>query len=90
MKILITGGAGFIGSHLSDTLLAAGHEITIIDNLSSGTKKFLPKDAEFIEMDIRDEKISDILKKGTSISFTMKRPKPWFPLPLNAPTWMRT
>lgn len=63
MKILITGGAGFIGSHLSDTLLAAGHEITIIDNLSSGTKRFLPKDAEFIEMDIRDEKISDILKK---------------------------
>jgi len=40
MKILITGGAGFIGSHLSDALLAAGHEITIIDDLSSGTKRF--------------------------------------------------
>ena len=46
MKILITGGAGFIGSHLSDALLAAGHEITIIDDLSSGTKDFLPEEAE--------------------------------------------
>ena len=57
MKILITGGAGFIGSHLSDALLAAGHEITIIDDLSSGTKDFLPKEAEFLKMDIRDEKL---------------------------------
>mgnify|MGYP001524718920 FL=1 len=63
MKILITGGAGFIGSHLSDVLLAAGHEITIIDNLSSGTKDFLPEEAEFLEMDIRDEKLTDIFKE---------------------------
>ena len=63
MKILITGGAGFIGSHLSDALLAAGHEITIIDDLSSGTKDFLPKEAEFLKMDIRDEKLTDIFKE---------------------------
>jgi len=63
MKILITGGAGFIGSHLSDALLAAGHEITIIDDLSSGTKDFLPKEAEFLKMDIRDEKLMDIFKE---------------------------
>ena len=56
MKILITGGAGFIGSHLSDALLAAGHEITIVDDLSSGTKDFLPKEAEFLEMDIRKQR----------------------------------
>lgn len=63
MKILITGGAGFIGSHLSDALLAAGHEITIIDDLSSGTKDFLPKEAEFLKMDIRNEKLTDIFKE---------------------------
>ncbi|MEO7660683.1 MAG: NAD-dependent epimerase/dehydratase family protein, partial [Pyrinomonadaceae bacterium] len=36
MRILITGGAGFIGSHLSDKLIAEGHEITVIDDLSTG------------------------------------------------------
>lgn len=54
MNILITGGAGFIGSHLADALLAAGHKVTIVDNLSTGTDRFLPKDAEFIEADIRN------------------------------------
>lgn len=62
MRILITGGAGFIGSHLADALLAEGHEVTIIDNLSTGTKKFIPRSAEFIEADIRDEKLSAIFE----------------------------
>ncbi len=62
MRILITGGAGFIGSHLADALLAEGHEVTIIDNLSTGTKKFIPRAAEFIEADIRDEKLSAIFE----------------------------
>lgn len=53
-NILITGGAGFIGSHLADALLAAGHNVTILDDLSTGTRDFLPPDAEFIEADIRD------------------------------------
>ena len=53
MNILVTGGAGFIGSHLADALLAEGHAVTIIDNLSSGTTEFLPENAEFIEADIR-------------------------------------
>ncbi len=48
---LITGGAGFIGSHLADALLAAGHQVTIIDNLSTGTRANLPANAAFIEGD---------------------------------------
>ncbi len=54
MNILITGGAGFIGSHLADALITAGHRVTIIDNLSTGTKEFINPEAEFIEADIRD------------------------------------
>ena len=39
MKVFITGGAGFIGSHLCDALVAEGEEVTILDNLSTGSKK---------------------------------------------------
>jgi UDP-glucose 4-epimerase len=41
MKCVVTGGAGFIGSHLTDALLAAGNEVTVVDNLSSGRREFL-------------------------------------------------
>lgn len=55
MNILITGGAGFIGSHLTDALIAEGHRVTIIDNLSTGTREFINPEAEFIEADIRNQ-----------------------------------
>lgn len=51
---LVTGGAGFIGSHLVDRLLSAGHRVRVIDNLSSGRLENLSKDAEFVQADIRD------------------------------------
>ena len=54
MKILVTGGAGFIGSWVSDAFLREGHNVVIIDDLSTGKKENLPKEAEFIECDIRD------------------------------------
>ena len=60
MKILVTGGAGFIGSHIADAYIAAGHDVVIIDNLSTGRKSNVNKKATFIERDIRDEKIADI------------------------------
>ncbi len=54
MRILITGGAGFIGSNLAEHLLAKGHAVTAFDNLSSGKKENLPPGAVLIKGDVRD------------------------------------
>lgn len=49
-EILVTGGAGFIGSHLQDALLEQGHAVTVIDNLSHGLKKISIKDLHFMKL----------------------------------------
>lgn len=54
MNILVTGGAGFIGSNLVEGLVNDGHKVTVIDNLSTGKRENLHKDAEFFELDIAD------------------------------------
>ncbi len=51
-KVLVTGGAGFIGSHIVDALLAAGHEVVVLDDLSSGSKKNLPASVQLQVLDI--------------------------------------
>ncbi len=57
MRVLVTGGAGFIGSHVADQLLAGGHEVRILDNLHpaahAGPPEFLPAGAEWVEGDVR-------------------------------------
>ena len=64
MNILITGGAGYIGSHAANIFLDHGHQVTIIDNLVNGHSLLIPKKAEFLNSDISDEnKISSLLKK---------------------------
>ncbi|MFA6896715.1 MAG: NAD-dependent epimerase/dehydratase family protein [Patescibacteria group bacterium] len=62
-KSLITGGAGFVGSHLADRLLADGDEVAVIDNLSSGNRENLDSRVGFYEMDIQDPKIVEIFAK---------------------------
>ena len=64
MRTLITGGAGFIGSHLVRTLQAAGVEVTVLDNLSTGLKENLPDGTNFIEADVRDENVRSIVLAG--------------------------
>ena len=57
MKVLVTGGAGFIGSHVADRLFAAGHEVRVLDNFSSGRRENLSgaaREAEVVEADVRD------------------------------------
>ncbi len=62
-KILITGGAGFIGSHLTDKLIERGHQVVVVDNLSSGKKENLNPKAKFYEVDICDSEISQIFQE---------------------------
>ncbi|MBI2054295.1 MAG: GDP-mannose 4,6-dehydratase [Candidatus Staskawiczbacteria bacterium] len=62
-KIIVTGGAGFIGSHLANELIEQGNKIVVIDNLSSGKKENLNKKSKFYKADVRDKKILAIFKK---------------------------
>ena len=62
-KILVTGGAGFIGSHLVDRLIEKGHQVVVVDNLSSGKKENLNLKAKFYELDICNSKISQIFQE---------------------------
>jgi len=55
MKVLITGGAGFIGSHVVDQLLSAGHQPVVVDNFSTGQRDNLPAEVPVYEVDIRDK-----------------------------------
>lgn len=61
MKIIVTGGAGFIGSNLVDLLLEKDHEVSVIDNLSSGFKKNIPKKASFYLADVKDKEVIDTI-----------------------------
>lgn len=60
MKILITGAAGFIASHVADAYLAAGHEVVIVDNLSTGYRHNLNPKAKFYELDICDPRLDEV------------------------------
>jgi len=60
VKVLITGGAGFIGSHVADALILAGHTVAIVDDLSTGNRGWLPPKAAFYELDIRSEELGKV------------------------------
>ena len=63
-KILVTGGAGFIGSNLVDALIERGHKVLIIDNLTTGKREYINPKAKFFEVDLRDfEKIRPLFKE---------------------------
>ncbi len=62
--LCITGGAGFIGSHLSDAFLAAGHRVLVIDDLSGGCQDNLPAAAEFHQLDIRGTEAAELVAQS--------------------------
>ena len=59
MKILVTGGAGFIGSNVVDAYIGAGHQVAVVDNLTTGKKENLNPKAEFYAVDIRDSRLTE-------------------------------
>lgn len=85
LKILLTGGAGFIGSHVAEQLLSQGYKVAVIDNLDSGSTTFLPDGIKFYQMDINDSAIESVFKSEkpevvihlaaqTSVVQSMKEP----------------
>jgi len=63
MKILVTGGAGFIGSNVVDAYIKKGYEVVVVDDLSSGKKENLNKKAKFYELDICDKALEDVFEE---------------------------
>jgi UDP-glucose 4-epimerase len=63
MRVLVTGGAGFIGSHVAEAFLAAGHAVGVVDDLSTGTKDNLDPRVQFWKEDIRDPAVSSIVSE---------------------------
>ena len=62
-RVLVTGGAGFIGSHVANAYLESGDDVWVLDNLSSGRQANIPEGAEFIELDIRDNDVRNLFRK---------------------------
>ena len=62
MKILFTGGAGFIGSHVVEAYLAAGHEVAVVDDLSTGSQKNLPRKVPFYLMNIGSPELRKVFE----------------------------
>ncbi len=71
MKVLITGGAGYIGSHVCNLLLDKGFEVTVIDNLITGNKKLVPEKAKLVVSDIADEKKIENLLNSEKFDLVM-------------------
>ena len=83
-RILVTGGAGFIGSNLVDALIAEGEQVIIIDNLSGGAKENLNPKAEFHQLDLRDLTAIKPLFEGVDFVFHLAA-KPRIPLSVKDP-----
>jgi UDP-glucose 4-epimerase len=62
VRAIVTGGAGFIGSHVCDALVGRGSEVVVVDNLASGKRENVPEAARFVELDIRDDGLAELFR----------------------------
>jgi len=66
LKVLVTGGAGFIGSHLVDALIERGDEVVVVDNLSTGFQGNANPDAKLYELSINDMELAEVFARRTN------------------------
>ena len=69
MKALVTGGAGFIGSNLVELLLAEGHEVVVLDDISSGYRENLRPDSEFVRGDVASQGVAEMAARDCDVIF---------------------
>ena len=72
MKILVTGGAGFIGSHVVDAFVAAGHRVVVVDNLSTGKRGRVNPEATLHVMDLRSRRLGEVFEAKRPAAREMK------------------
>src|SRR5213076_1569212 len=63
-RVLVTGGAGFVGSHVAEAYLAAGYDVTVVDDLSTGRREYVPAGAEFVCADVRSAAARQLVTSG--------------------------
>ncbi len=63
-KVVVSGGAGFVGSHVVDAYVAAGDDVTVIDDLSTGRRENLPRGIRFVQADIRSPEAQELIAQG--------------------------
>src|SRR6266699_5264391 len=63
-KVVVSGGAGFVGSHVVDAYVAAGDDVTVIDDLSTGRREHLPRGVRFVQADIRSPEAQELIAQG--------------------------
>ena len=78
MRSLVTGGAGFIGSHVARHCLALGHDVTVLDDLSGGFADQVPHGARFVEGSVTDvgSRVAPLRREAVSTTSTTSRPTP--------------